>query len=48
VEQAQKLESEPEGTPEFKRRQELVAALHEYELHHLKPKFRSGRPIGKN
>ena len=44
VEQAQRLERGAEGTPEFQRRQELLAAMHEYELHHLKPKFRPGRP----
>ena len=47
VEEAQRLEDAPEGTPEFRRRQELVTAMHEYELDHLiDPKYRSGRPAG--
>ena len=47
VEEAQQLESAREGTPEFKRLQELVTAMHEYELDHLvDPKYRPGRPAG--
>jgi hypothetical protein len=47
VEEAQKLASAREGTADFKRRQELTAAMHDYELTHIiDPKCRPGRPPG--
>ena len=47
VEEAQRLEDAPEGTPEFKRRQELVTAMQDYELDQLvDSKYRPGRPAG--
>jgi hypothetical protein len=45
IEEARELESAPEGTPEFERRQELTAAMHQYELENVAdPNSRRGRP----
>ena len=47
VAEAQTLEHAREGTPEFNRQQELITAMHDYELEHLvDPKYRRGRPAG--
>jgi hypothetical protein len=47
VAEGQKLEGAAEGSCAFKRRQELLAALHDYELDHLAdPNYRKGRPAG--
>lgn len=44
-EEARQLEEAREGTSVFKTRQELVTAMHEYELQHLAdPNCRSGHP----
>jgi hypothetical protein len=45
VAEIQKLEHAREGTPQFQRRQELITAMHDYELGHLTdPECRRGRP----
>lgn len=46
VAEVQRLETAREGSPEFERRQALRAALHQYELTHLKPEYRRARPPG--
>jgi hypothetical protein len=44
VAEAARLEAAREGTRRFHRRQELLAAMHQYELRHKDPEFRRGRP----
>jgi hypothetical protein len=47
IAEAQKLEGAAEGSCEFRYRQELLAALQDYELDHLAdPNCRPGRPAG--
>jgi hypothetical protein len=47
VAEAQRLEGAAEGTSQFRRRQELLTAMHDYELDHLTdPNCRAGRPAG--
>jgi hypothetical protein len=47
VAEAQTLEGATEGTSQFSRRQELLTAMHDYELDHLiDPNYRAGRPAG--
>jgi hypothetical protein len=47
VAELQKLEHAREGTPAFKRRQELITAMHDYELDHIvDADCRPGRPAG--
>ena len=46
IEDARELEGALEGTRELKRRQELIAAMHQYELEHVAdPNCRPGRPL---
>jgi hypothetical protein len=47
VAEAQTLEGATEGTSQFSWRQELLTAMHDYELDHLiDPNYRAGRPAG--
>jgi hypothetical protein len=45
VEEAQRLADASEGTAQFRRPQELMAAMHDYELRYVAdPNWRPGRP----
>ncbi|HJU15284.1 MAG TPA: hypothetical protein VJ770_02335 [Stellaceae bacterium] len=44
IRESQELDQARPGTPEYERRQELRAAMHEYELHLQEPECRKGRP----
>jgi hypothetical protein len=47
IEELQTLQNAAQGTSEFKRRQELLTATHDYELAHVvDPNCRPGRPPG--
>jgi hypothetical protein len=49
IEEARELEGAPEGTREVRRRQEMIAAMHQYELEHIvDPNCRLGRPHRRN
>jgi hypothetical protein len=44
VRETQKLDSARPGTPEYERRQQLRAAMEEYELKLQRPECNEGRP----
>ena len=44
VREAQRLDQARPGTPEYERRQQLRAAMEEYELQLQKPECNKGRP----
>jgi hypothetical protein len=46
VAEAQRLEGATEGTSQFRRRQELLTAMHDYDDHLVDPNCRAGRPAG--
>jgi hypothetical protein len=44
VRESQELDTARPGTPEYERRQQLRAAMHEYELQLQQPECNTGRP----
>jgi hypothetical protein len=44
IREAQELDAARPGTPEYERRQQLRAAMEEYELQLQKPECNKGRP----
>jgi hypothetical protein len=47
IQELQTLQNAAQGTSEFKHRQELLTATHDYELSHVvDPNCRPGRPPG--
>lgn len=48
IREAQELDGAREGNPEYRRRQQLRAAMHVYELQLRQPECRMGRPTRRS
>lgn len=44
VTEMQRFEKFDQGSKEYRRRYEVLAAMHEYEQHHMLPQYRRARP----